>query len=75
MGELINLQEVREARKLNALEICVNCKNSTNIRRDEPIDLRPNYVEGVGQFCVPCYKLNIIQTMQFAEALDRGIYS
>jgi NMD protein affecting ribosome stability and mRNA decay len=36
-------------------EKCVNCGAETNVPIDLHIDLRENYVEGVGQLCPKCY--------------------
>lgn len=36
-------------------EICVLCKNITDIPKDMPINQRKNYVEGAGQLCSACY--------------------
>lgn len=35
-------------------ENCVVCGKETYIRRDTPIDLRNNYIIGVGQLCEEC---------------------
>ena len=35
-------------------ERCVICGKETYIRRDTPIDLRNNYIVGVGQLCGEC---------------------
>ena len=59
---------------ISRLEKCLSCGEQTNIKRDESIDLRPNYIEGVGQFCGPCYRENMIKTKGFAKALDEGRY-
>jgi len=37
-------------------EYCTICGQKTNIRRDENINNRIGYVEGVGQLCYDCYK-------------------
>jgi len=37
-------------------EICVICKQKTHIKKDQPIDERYGYIEGVGQLCYDCYK-------------------
>ena len=63
-----------EISKARELENCVSCNEQTDIRRDEPIDLRPNYVKGMGQMCGGCYGGKIINTKQFAEALDKLRY-
>ena len=36
-------------------EICVVCHQDTGIQDDLHIDMRPFYVEGVGQTCSDCY--------------------
>lgn len=36
-------------------EKCIICKKETDIRVDEHIFNRNNYVEGCGQCCVACY--------------------
>lgn len=38
------------------LEICVCCGKITDVRRDTHIDMRYNYVEGVGQLLPQCYE-------------------
>ena len=35
-------------------ECCVICHQETDIFEDTPIELRDNYVEGVGQLCPEC---------------------
>ena len=35
-------------------ELCVVCKGETNIKRTARIDMRPNYVESIGQLCKDC---------------------
>lgn len=40
----------------NSYEKCVVCKKQTNVPIDLHIDLRKNYVEGVGQLCDDCAK-------------------
>lgn len=40
----------------NPCEKCVVCKKQTNVPIDLHIDLRKNYVEGVGQLCDDCAK-------------------
>lgn len=40
----------------NPYEKCVVCKKQTNVPIDLHIDLRKNYVEGVGQLCDDCAK-------------------
>jgi|BioPla2DNA2_1021312.scaffolds.fasta_scaffold145102_2 hypothetical protein len=36
-------------------EICVSCKEVTDVRKDTPISHRTTYVEGAGQLCRECY--------------------
>ena len=38
-----------------AKETCVMCVKETSIDVSTHVDLRINYVEGVGQFCSKCY--------------------
>lgn len=40
----------------NEMEICVSCGKETNVLKNQHIDLRKYYVEGVGQLCKECYK-------------------
>jgi len=61
-------------KEISKLENCVSCGERTKVRKDEPVNLRSNYLEGAGQFCGPCYRGNIIKTNEFAEALDKGRY-
>ena len=60
--------------EVSELEICVSCDGPTKIRKDEPVELRPCYIEGAGQLCGSCYRINIIQTKEFIEVLDRRRY-
>ena len=39
-------------------ETCYACGESTNVRKDTPLDERPHYIDGIGQACVNCYKEN-----------------
>ncbi len=39
---------------LSEIERCVLCKAPTPFRRDDPIEMRTDYVEGCGQLCHPC---------------------
>jgi hypothetical protein len=43
--------------KTNVVETekCVMCGAETNVPVDLHVDLRKNYVEGVGQLCAGCY--------------------
>ena len=38
-----------------AKETCVMCGKETSVDVSTHVDLRVNYVEGVGQFCNACY--------------------
>ena len=42
------------SRKKYKNEKCVACGARTNYSREDPIDYRYGYVEGVGQFCFKC---------------------
>lgn len=35
-------------------ERCIICHQETGISEDTPIELRNNYIEGVGQLCPEC---------------------
>lgn len=37
-------------------EKCVICGKETNIKKDEKIEFRSYYVDGVGQLCYDCYQ-------------------
>lgn len=37
-------------------EKCVICKCKTTIKKEEPIESRDGYIEGVGQLCYKCYR-------------------
>lgn len=37
------------------LDSCITCDKETAYSRDDCIDKRIGYVEGVGQFCSECY--------------------
>ena len=39
---------------LSEIERCVLCKHATPFRRDDPVEMRTDYVEGCGQLCHPC---------------------
>lgn len=39
------------------MEICTRCGKATDVPRNLDIDLRKNYVEGIGQLCGLCYNL------------------
>jgi len=41
---------------LTEFEICILCKELTDVPKDLHIDKRKNYVEGVGQLCDDCAK-------------------
>lgn len=38
----------------DGMELCVLCKRNTGVRRDQHVELRYGYVEGVGQLCRKC---------------------
>ena len=69
MGEVIDFARERAIRGSD-LEDCVSCLIQTEVRESEPIDQRPNYVEGTGQMCASCYGDNIQETKKFAEVLE-----
>lgn len=54
MGKIIKLPFSKTQEK--TYEECVICKRKTSIRRDENIQQRSGYVEGVGQLCYDCYR-------------------
>lgn len=37
-------------------ERCVLCGKDTNVLLTQHIDMRPNYVEGIGQLCYKCWR-------------------
>ena len=37
-------------------EVCVLCRNATDVPADMPIQNRHGYVEGHGQMCKNCYR-------------------
>lgn len=42
----------------STFETCILCGNTTDIPKTRHIDLRPNYIVGVGQLCSACaYRL------------------
>ena len=45
--------DMAKSRKYKA-EKCVVCGARTNYSKEDPIDYRYGYVEGVGQFCFKC---------------------
>ena len=36
---------------------CVNCKRETLYHKEEHIDYRLGYIEGVGQLCLDCWEV------------------
>ena len=36
---------------------CVNCKRETLYNKEEHIDYRLGYIEGVGQLCLDCWEV------------------
>lgn len=46
-----NKTEINE----NTMDNCVNCGQKTGHQKNDHIDSRFNYVEGVGQLCPQCY--------------------
>ena len=45
--------DMAKSRKYKA-EKCVVCGARTNYSKEDPIDYRYGYVEGVGQYCFKC---------------------
>ena len=46
----------------NNFEKCILCGKTTDARKDEPIELRDNYIEGAGQLCPGCMvKVNMVK--------------
>ena len=41
-------------RKVKDHELCVHCGARTNYSKDDPINYRYGYVEGIGQYCFRC---------------------
>ena len=39
---------------LSEIERCVLCNAATPFQRNDPIEMRTDYVEGCGQLCHPC---------------------
>lgn len=37
-------------------EYCVICKCKTHIKKEQHIEKRYGYIEGIGQLCFDCYK-------------------
>ncbi|SET04708.1 hypothetical protein [Anaerobranca gottschalkii] len=46
----------KKKEKEDLYETCLICKTKTHIRKDQPIEERYGYVEGVGQVCYDCYQ-------------------
>jgi hypothetical protein len=42
--------------KTKEMEVCILCKEQTNVPIDLHIDFREYYVEGAGQLCKTCGK-------------------
>ena len=40
--------------KSKEFETCVLCGKLTSVRKDTPLDLRSDYLEGAGQLCYEC---------------------
>lgn len=46
--------KIRKAQDI--FERCVSCYELTDVRKDTPVDERPNYIEGAGQLCPECWR-------------------
>ncbi|RKD22039.1 hypothetical protein BET04_06800 [Caminicella sporogenes] len=56
MSKIISLFKRKKDLKKDLYETCIICKCKTHIRKDQPIEERYGYIEGVGQLCYECYK-------------------
>ena len=48
------MDKKEEKKEKDQKEICVICQKETPYTKNTPVDLRRNYVEGVGQVCDSC---------------------
>jgi|LSQX01.3.fsa_nt_gb hypothetical protein len=56
MRKVIDFSRRKKAtREPGEFERCVICGCQTNVRTDEPVELRRGYLEGAGQLCHRCY--------------------
>ena len=46
--------EIKQQNTMNELERCVLCGKTTEVRKDTPVELRDDYIEGAGQLCHNC---------------------
>ena len=46
---------IMENQNNNQFEHCVLCRRVVSIDKNTHIDLRDNYIEGIGQLCRDCY--------------------
>ena len=80
MAQILDLSKIMEARDRakriegSELEVCVSCNEFTDTPIDTPVDLRPNYIDGVGDYCNSCYDANVKATKQLVNRLDRRRY-
>jgi hypothetical protein len=49
---------------------CVNCKRETLYNKEEHVDYRLGYIEGVGQLCLDCWE--VIYGNKLEEFNDKG---
>lgn len=56
-GWITNSMEERR----DEYEHCVHCRRRLSIKRSTHIDMRPEYIIGVGDLCYECYKALQIQ--------------
>jgi len=49
---------------------CVNCKRETLYNKEEHVDYRLGYIEGVGQLCLNCWE--VIYGNKLEEFNDKG---
>ena len=52
-GILLNKLNSKQATN-SEMEVCVNCGVITDVPKSMPIELRKNYIEGIGQLCDKC---------------------
>jgi len=50
---------------------CVKCGEESLYEVSDPVDMRYGYIEGVGQYCIPCY-CNSIKTISIPIEMVRS---
>ena len=48
---------MEQIEKNDEIEYCVICNEPTKFKKDQHIDYRYGYIEGVGQLCFKCHQI------------------